>query len=397
MKCLLKMKKFKISKLKFLILILSVLIILILFYLLYIYIVGISSYLKLQLIGDKTVVLNYNDEYVDSGAKAFYRNKNISNNIEVSNNLDLKKIGDYEYIYKIKYKHQTKEVKRKIKVIDKINPNISLIGSNEEYLYVGDNYIEKGTTAFDDYDGDLTSNIKIEGEVDTSKVGEYLITYSIYDSSNNQNSISRKIIVKEKEFNYIGSRQQDGIIGYSTKNYLIEKRNDLYYVNGILIANKSYSLPQDYNPGDLLQGFYDNFYNMQTDASNSGISLRIISGFRSYNSQKIIYNGYVNRDGASLADTYSARAGYSEHQTGLAADINSLDQSFENTEEGIWLNNNCYKYGFIIRYPKGKEEFTGYMFEPWHIRYVGVDIASQLYNDGNWISLEEYLGITSKY
>ena len=69
----------------------------------------------------------------------------------------------------------------------------------------------------------------------------------------------------------------------------------------------------------------------------------------------------------------------------------------DNTSEGQWLNNNCYKYGFIIRYPKGKESITGYIYEPWHIRYVGVDVATQLYNGGNWITLEEYLGIDSKY
>ena len=136
---------------------------------------------------------------------------------------------------------------------------------------------------------------------------------------------------------------------------------------------------------------------MQADAASQGISLSIISGFRSYSRQSTLYNNYVNRDGKAAADTYSARAGHSEHQTGLAADINSLYQSFIDTPEGKWLNNNCHKYGFIIRYPKGKESITGYIYEPWHIRYVGVDIATSLYNGGNWISLEEYLGITSKY
>lgn len=141
----------------------------------------------------------------------------------------------------------------------------------------------------------------------------------------------------------------------------------------------------------------DAFYSMQKSASNQGINLSIISGYRSYNTQYTLYNRYVSKDGKAEADTYSARAGHSEHQTGLAADINSLKKSWINTEEGQWLNNNCYKFGFIIRYPEGKESITGYMYEPWHIRYVGVDIATDLYNNGNWISLEEYLGITSQY
>ena len=136
---------------------------------------------------------------------------------------------------------------------------------------------------------------------------------------------------------------------------------------------------------------------MKNDAKNNNINLYIRSGFRSYNTQVSLYNNYVKRDGKAAADTYSARAGHSEHQTGLAADINSLDQSFINTKEGKWLNDNCYKYGFIIRYPKGKESITGYIYEPWHIRYVGTDISSKLYNNGNWITLEEYLGIDSKY
>ena len=139
------------------------------------------------------------------------------------------------------------------------------------------------------------------------------------------------------------------------------------------------------------------FNKMQADAATQGIELSIVSGYRSYSRQNTLYNNYVARDGKVAADTYSARAGHSEHQTGLAADINSLYQSFINTVEGQWLNNNCYKYGFIIRYPQGKESITGYMYEPWHIRYVGVDIATKLYNNGNWLSLEEYLGITSVY
>ena len=102
-------------------------------------------------------------------------------------------------------------------------------------------------------------------------------------------------------------------------------------------------------------------------------------------------------DGKENADRYSARAGYSEHQTGLAIDVNTIDMSFDNTSESVWLRENAYKYGFIIRYPKGKEEITGYMYEPWHIRYVGKELSNKLYKDGSYITLEEYYGINSKY
>ena len=133
------------------------------------------------------------------------------------------------------------------------------------------------------------------------------------------------------------------------------------------------------------------FNSMKADASKSGINLFILSGFRSYQSQVYLYDSYVRRYGASVADTFSARPGYSEHQTGLTFDVNSVEDSFAYTPAGKYLASNCHKFGFIIRYPKGKERITGYQYEPWHIRYVGVDVATSIYNSG--LCLEEYLGI----
>lgn len=166
------------------------------------------------------------------------------------------------------------------------------------------------------------------------------------------------------------------------------------YINGILIANKTYALPADYNPGydaTALSAFYE----MQNAAGAEGISLYIVSGFRSYYDQNWIYNNYVAADGRENADRYSARPGHSEHQTGLAYDLNDVDYSFGDTPAGIWLKNNCWKYGFIIRYPEGKESVTGYLYEPWHVRYLGKSIAAAVYESG--LCLEEYLGITSVY
>lgn len=176
--------------------------------------------------------------------------------------------------------------------------------------------------------------------------------------------------------------------------YEITQKDGKTYVGGILIANKTYSLPSDYAPGvdSTAQAALNK---MTAAAGNDGINLNVISGYRSYSTQEQIYNDYVKRDGKAAADTYSARPGHSEHQTGLAFDLNSLSTSFENTSEGKWLAKNCYKYGFIIRYPKGKESVTGYQYEPWHVRYLGVDMATKVYNSG--LCLEEYLGITSKY
>ena len=176
---------------------------------------------------------------------------------------------------------------------------------------------------------------------------------------------------------------------------IIEEINGFTYVNGILIANKTYSLPMSYNPGGLKSDALAAFNKMKADAANEGIYLNIISGYRSYTQQNNTYSGYVARDGKAAADRYSARPGHSEHQTGYSMDLNSLYQSFGNTAEGIWLANHCADYGFIIRYPEGKEHITGYMYEPWHIRYLGVDIAKAVTESG--LCLEEFLGITSAY
>ena len=170
--------------------------------------------------------------------------------------------------------------------------------------------------------------------------------------------------------------------------------NGVTYVNGVLIANKTYSLPSTYAPG-LTAETKKAFQEMQAAAAKDGKSLSIRSGFRSYDTQKTLYNNYVARDGKAAADRYSARPGHSEHQTGLALDINKASDSFTNTPEAKWLAENCWKYGFIIRYPQGKEDITGYKYESWHVRYLGKELAKSVYESG--LTLEEYLGITSKY
>lgn len=167
------------------------------------------------------------------------------------------------------------------------------------------------------------------------------------------------------------------------------------YIEGILIANKTYALPASYNPGGLTNECYSAFMNLVSGAAADNINIYCSSGFRSYESQQYIYNNYVAMDGQAKADTYSARPGHSEHQTGLAIDCNIIDDSFTGTPEAIWLENNCHKYGFIIRYPRNKSHITGYKYEPWHIRYLGVEKATAVYNSG--LCLEEYLGITSQY
>ncbi len=198
----------------------------------------------------------------------------------------------------------------------------------------------------------------------------------------------------------------------SNTGNILEVIDGITYINGIMIVNKTYSIPKDYYPKNthttiskntlqcetcLVNEVYDAYIEMKKDAQNEGLNIWIQSGYRSYNYQKELFDSYVSRDGVEKSEKYSAKPGYSEHQTGYAFDLNTIDDSFANTKEGIWINNNAYKYGFILRYPKNKEEITGYKYESWHLRYVGKDLAKILYNNGNWITLEEYLGITSKY
>lgn len=175
----------------------------------------------------------------------------------------------------------------------------------------------------------------------------------------------------------------------------VEKIDGIWYVDGVLIANKTYPLPADYNPGKILTEASIAFAEMQNAAANDGIKLKIVSGFRSYERQETLYNDYVAKDGKAEADRYSARPGHSEHQTGLAMDLNSVDDSFAYTKEAKWIAENCARFGFIIRYPQGKEHITGYIYEPWHVRYLGVELAESITASG--LTLEEYFGITSAY
>lgn len=176
----------------------------------------------------------------------------------------------------------------------------------------------------------------------------------------------------------------------------IEVRDGITYVNGILIANKTYDLPSTYNPNGILPEAQAAFDKMKADAwSTAGLKLDICSGFRSYTYQRDLYNSYVNRDGKAKADTYSARPGHSEHQTGLAMDINWAGDAFNNTPEAKWIAAHCAEYGFILRYPQGKQDITGYKYESWHVRYLGLPLAKEVTDSG--LTLEEFLCIDSVY
>lgn len=150
------------------------------------------------------------------------------------------------------------------------------------------------------------------------------------------------------------------------------------------------------NGEKIAESVYPHLKEMFSAAEEAGFSPELTSGYRTRQEQENIFTnrvneyrelGYSKKEATSLTNEYAAKPGYSEHETGLAADINSADG--DSRFLYIWLKNNCYKYGFILRYPKGKEEITGIEYEPWHLRYVGTEAAEYIYH--NNLTLEEYL------
>lgn len=173
----------------------------------------------------------------------------------------------------------------------------------------------------------------------------------------------------------------------------------------LILTNKYNYLEKNYQPKDLVEitnkyAYDDNlvreevdemYRKMWADANREGLKLIANSSFRSYEDQDKVWKRYKLKHDQEWADSYAARAGFSEHQTGLAMDIatyNSILDDFEQTEEFKWLQKNAHKYGFILRYPKDKENITGYQYEPWHYRYVGIKVAKEIYNAN--ITFDEY-------
>jgi len=178
-----------------------------------------------------------------------------------------------------------------------------------------------------------------------------------------------------------------------------------------VVVNKQRPLkPIDWAPDDLVQPDVPTINGqplrhaaatalekMYAAANQAGVPFYLLSGYRDYDMQKGLFNDYAAADGVAAAETYSARPGHSEHQTGLAADLTEcggcgLSEAFGSTPQGVWLKQNAYRYGFILRYDQGQEPVVGFVFEPWHFRYVGVDVATDMHRKGV-INLEEYFGL----
>lgn len=205
----------------------------------------------------------------------------------------------------------------------------------------------------------------------------------------------------------------DNIVEEASEMELLQDKLAIDRAAGnLILVNKENSLNEDYIPSDLVDIIYyakdrtakgrymrqeaaSAFHALSESALLEGYEIVVTTAYRSYEFQSDLYYGYVSSKGQEWVDQYSAKPGTSEHQTGLAADCSSpsvgyqLTSSYGESQEGIWLRENCNDFGFIIRYPQGKEDITGYKYEPWHIRYVGKTAAS-IIKEKDW-TFEEFI------
>ena len=269
----------------------------------------------------------------------------------------------------------------------------------------------------------------VSGSVSNVEVGNSSGLFGLVSSSKNKKKTSQSVVKTEQtDLTDIAALNtapdRDLFIRNSIQYKEIEKKGypavpDTVPDSYTCLITRKFTLPSDYVPKDLCDPGVKFSFGYMTDkrllrktageamkemfddaASSAGIELVAVSGYRSFDRQMEIYLGNVNSKGVEGADSVYAKPGGSEHQSGLTMDLSaksaSLDlvQAFGDTTEGKWLAENCHKYGFIIRYPKGKEKITGYEYEPWHIRYVGEALATYIYDNG--ITLDEYYGISAE-
>ncbi|MBQ8255017.1 MAG: M15 family metallopeptidase [Clostridia bacterium] len=218
-----------------------------------------------------------------------------------------------------------------------------------------------------------------------------------------------EITTAEPQFPIYGEDEYTYNIDVSKYLSYIDPENDEEY---LIIANRKHPLGKDYKPSNLTYVAKGQSWLLRRAAKEAFEAMRLEmqylgvydtynrSTYRSYSFQNTLYNNYIERDKkrypnlshdeiVALVDTYSARPGTSDHQTGLTIDFDPLNESFEDLKAFAYMRDNAYKFGFILRYPKGKENITGYKYEPWHWRFVGRDAATYIYEHG--ITLEEYM------
>ena len=282
--------------------------------------------------------------------------------------------------------NNTKEIskldysKESIKIIEK-----EVSKKNQDYLI--DNQIKE------------TEVIPIIKE--TYYIDDYLIQYLEYQKTNVDKSTKDIITAVNTHINepfYTNTAKTDTTIGkyvILNKHYYADKN---YKAKDLIQIDSEYSLYGSTYKIELSKECFEAFLKMYNDAKEAGYGFKINSAYRSYEKQETLYNNYVAKDGEEQADTYSARPGYSEHQTGYAFDIRDYpytNEDYSQTKSFTWVSENAYKYGFILRFPEDKEHITGYQYESWHYRYCGIDCSTYIHNHN--ITYEEYYEYFIKY
>ena len=276
--------------------------------------------------------------------------------------------------------------------------------SKEEYVYK-DNLLELGYT--------INEISTIESKISSSDVKNYLLNKKYDDLTSyisspyfNAKNIERYDTYSKKNTTY----SKDDVvmyveIGLDNEFYTNIKTIDNYKETNAIVNKYNkidesatfddiVTIPKPYSSDGtrkIRKVIYEDLISMIDNAKKDNINLYVVSGFRTWSQQNSLFTNSEKRNGLDYALKYSAKPGHSEHQLGLAVDLNTADENkhFENSKEYEWLKQNSYKYGFVERYPKGKEFITGYAFEPWHYRYLGVDIATKMVEEN--ITYEEYL------
>lgn len=279
--------------------------------------------------------------------------------------------------------------------------------------------------------GDTLDDVIVDID-DIVAMGDYETVIDEHDrildiENTKEGTLSQKLI-KQSQYPYFNYNLIDEYYGYLLTNPTMQSYDAIITVNEGLyrpfyedtvvmemptgydfLVNKYQALPSTYAPNDLVcesngvnlrQEAFNAFADVRSALQEQGMNLYLHSGYRSYAYQDGLYNRYVNESGIEYADETSARPGFSEHQSGLGMDILSVpnvaidltNEHFENTEEYQWMLDNAYKYGLILRYPEGQEDVTGYVFEPWHWRYVGIDVATFM-KENDIKTLEEFYAL----
>ncbi len=296
-------------------------------------------------------------------------------------------VGVYPIKIKFTLNNKPKEDKFFLQVVDSVAPTFSQFEQSISIPY--------GTKDYDFSKHYIASDLSgVRVEVDQSQINEqvagtYPITITASDPYDNKLSRQASVTVEEKPKPEIS---QPPVINNPTPNDEQPITSiQPTYVNGILVVNKKYGLPANYAPGvngQALQSLQALIASMRANGLSVSDSY---SGYRSYDYQNNLYWSYVARYGQQATDTFSARPGHSEHQTGLAFDlIGTNGQLLTNPTETAWVAQHAHEFGFIVRYQAGKEAITGYQAEPWHLRYVGSH-APAIY--ASQLTLEEYLGV----